>query len=322
MIFKAKNAFTLQWTLVDQSNNPINNAVVTATLYSGRSIVNPDTYPGTAVSPITNLTLTYVPASNGIYQVAVPATLDPPPDITNYTLVIDGTVSSVAVYHYEEPSTVVIGSDTSSEIDLVSLETLKSWLSIPLTNTGDDSILQLLISSFSQYVLNRTGIKSFNSIQSYTDTLDGDNSTRIFLRNNPIVAVSSLVIGAFTPPQSSGPTSNGWYIEDNKKSLAFRIATNTFMTGVPNGIYPYAFLRGQGNIVVSYTAGYTSVPFDLEEAVMKACAINYKRKDWVDLASKSLASGQGVAGTTSYRKWMLPPEIISVLDFYSKQSWS
>ena len=321
MIFYAKNAFTLQWTLVDQSNNPINNAVVTATLYAGRSIVNPDSFPGVAVSPISNVTLTYVLSSNGVYQAAIPATLDPPPDITGFVLVIDGTVTAVPVYHYEELSTVVNAQGTTSSADLCTLGQVKSWLGMnPTAVSKDDALLQLLISSFSTWVLHRTGRDSFNTVQTYTETQDGNGGARLFLRNSPITSVTSVNVGNYAIPQSTNVASNGWFIEDSKKSLALRYSRNNYSTQVPTGLYPYQFMRGIGNIIVVYSAGYTAVPFDLQEAVMKAVGVNYHRKDWIDLASKTLSAGQGVSGSTVYHKWILPPEIIMVLDRYTRRA--
>ena len=86
----------------------------------------------------------------------------------------------------------------------------------------------------------------------------------------------------------------------------------------PLSIFPYLFTPGIGNVQVSYSAGYTRCPYDLQEACFKAVAINYRRKEYIDLASKSLSAGAGVSGTISYRHWALPPEIEAVINHYAR----
>jgi hypothetical protein len=201
-------------------------------------------------------------------------------------------------------------------IDLTTIWDVKAWLQIPLSNTDDDGIIQELISGFSQYVLNRTGVASFNSIQTYIETYDGNNNSRLFLRNFPIISLTKVQVGSYSVPLSTSITTPGIFIDQLGRSIAFRNSGFGFM--VPTGIYPYAFIGGTGNIQVTYQAGYQQVPYDLAEACMKAVAIYYRRKDWIDLDSKALASSGGGSGNTKYRSWALPSEIERVLTFYQR----
>lgn len=203
----------------------------------------------------------------------------------------------------------------ASTVDLVDLNTVKSWLNIPLDNTDDDSIIQFVITSFSTYVLNKCGKNSLNSVQQYAEIYDGNGAQRLFLINSPIVTLVSVLMGTYLAPISTALNTAGVYIEQSKKSIAFRTSTSTFLTST--GVFPYIFSPGQGNIQVTYTAGYTRVPADLVEAVFEAVSLNYRRKDWIDLASKSLSTTGGT-GTTAYHKWALTPSIERVLDFYSR----
>lgn len=209
---------------------------------------------------------------------------------------------------------------TPSIVDLCSLAEVKDWLGIQPDNTDDDSVIQSLITSFSQFVLNKTGISSFNCVQDFVDTYDGNGSYRIFTDNRPITNVSSVVVGSYNIPQSTSVTTPGYFIERAKKSIAFRSSGQLLMP--PQSIYPYLFTPGVGNVVISYSAGYSRVPTDLQEACYKAVAIYYRRKDWIDYDSKSLSAGAGVSGTIRYRSWNLPPEINSVIDFYSRYARS
>lgn len=213
---------------------------------------------------------------------------------------------------------------TPTIVDLCALDDLKVWLKIDLSNTDDDSTLGRLITSFSQWVLNKTGVQSFNSIQSYDEIYDGNGAVRIFIRNIPIVSVTSIQIGATLIPASTGLTVSGYYIEPSKKSIALRtFGTNptNFPAGATYTLTPYVFYPGNGNIEVKYTAGYSRVPTDLQEMAMKVLAITYRRKDYIDIAQKNLAATPG-SGSTRYRDWDMPPECKEVLNFYTRYARS
>lgn len=205
---------------------------------------------------------------------------------------------------------------TPTIVDLCSLAQAKDWLGLKQDNTDDDSVIQSVITSFSQWVLNITGALSYNSVQNYVDIYDGNGSFRMFLKNRPIVTVSSVIIGAYSVPPSTSTTSSGYFIEQTGRSIAFRSSGQSLTPAF--SIFPYLFTPGVGNIQITYSAGYTRVPTDLQEACFKAVAITYKRKDYIDLISKALSSGAGVSGTISYRGWNLPPEIKDVINYYSR----
>jgi hypothetical protein len=318
MTFRCLQQSQITWTLTDPTGLPITGMTVVATLYANRSRSNPVAQPGTIADPsFSNLALPEtIPGVSGIYQGVVPATFNPAQSLTGYLVVITASSGVTLVDTWSIPGVVVFPQVTS---DLVELDDVKSWLGIESTNTDDDGILQLLISSFSRYVLNRTGQSSFTSVNPYVEIYDGNNASRLFLRNCPIVSILSIIVGNYTIPQSAGLTNSGWYIDPSAKAVALRWNTSGFQISAQT-IWPGRFSRGQGNIQVSYTAGYASVPFDLQEAVMEAVAINYERKDWIDLASKTLSSGQGVAGTTRYRDWFMPPGIERIIEHYSRRA--
>lgn len=303
----------LTWNLVDQSGNIISGATVTATLYANRSRSNPITVPGIADSVFNNITLIETPGGSGTYIGTIPETFNPSPAITWFVVVISATQGPNTLADFEIPAIVV---PPQNAIDIVLLEDVKSFLNIPSTNTDDDKTLQIIITGFSKYVLNLTGITSFNQVGTFTEYYDGNGNTRLFLRNTPIQTLNSVTIGSYQVPFSSNTATSGIYIEDSRRSIAFRWSGTTLFP--PYAIYPYYFTPGQGNIQVVYTAGYSSVPFDLYEAVMETVATYYRRKDWLDMASKALAAGGGASGTTTYRSWHVTPAVQAVLSYYSR----
>lgn len=315
MIFTAKNAFTLQWTLTDSSGVSVNTAVnLTATLYSGRLLSDPDDVPGLSVPPIQNVTLTYVPSSQGVYQAAIPGTLDPTQQqlAAGFVLVIDEPVLG---YHNEAAATVIPES-----IDLTTLDAVKAELNIPQSNHNPDNELQGYITAWSAAVLNQTGIKSFAQPTLVTEIRDGNGNAQMFTRMRPIINVVSVSISGKAVAQAGAFPSAGYYISDDLKSIKLRTAqlSRISFNYYPNyGLPTQGFQRGQGNVQLVYWAGYVNVPLDLEIASRKMVAIYYGRKQTRDQASIGIAAG-GTTATTRFRDWDVPPEICKVVDYYSR----
>ena len=315
--FRALQQALLTWTLTDQNGNPISGATVTATLYANRNLQNTTQYPGTAVTNFTNVSLVETPALSGIYVATLPATINPSAATLGFATVISALSGSTSIGTWTIPSVVIPPENIN---DLVTLDQTKDYLGLQPSNTDDDITIQFLISGFSQYVLNRTGISSFTQTQTYNETYDGNNNQRIFVLNPPIVTLNSVTIGSYTVPMSTSLITAGVYVEQSGRSIAFRNSPGVLMP--PYSIYPYAFTKGQGNILISYIGGYTSVPYDLGEAAMEAVSLAYRRKDWIGLESKSLSAGAGVTGTTRYFMGHLTPGIERVLNFYSRYARS
>lgn len=300
------------WNLTDTSGAIITGATVTATLYLNRDKFQPLVRPGTPDTIFNNIALIETPGGSGTYVGQIPATFNPLPSDSGYTTVITATLGATPLADFEEPTVVVPPQEV---IDLVTLDEVKTWLGFSPTNTSCDASLQMLITSFSQYVLNRTGRASFKVVQQYSEVYDGNGNSRLFLDNTPIVSLIDVLIGLYSVPLSSGVSVPGIFIDRSKKSIVFR--NSGFYLTPPLSIYPYRFMPGEGNVQVTYTAGYSAVPYDLQEIVIETVAQNYKRKDWIDLVSKQMST-PGASGTTSYRSWAMTPFAEEVIRFYSR----
>ena len=314
--FRVGNPEQITWTLTDSGGNPVSGVGVTASLYVDRNLRNFVTTPGTIDPVFNNISLSETPASSGIYIGVVPATFNPVQSTFSYVTVITAAGGALAnPITWQIPSVVVFPENV---IDLIDLDQVKAYIGMKEENTNDDGLIQALITGFSQYVMHKTGRTAFNQIKSFVDTFDGNGNQRLFMREFPIVTLTSVVSGLYSVPISTSFGVPGVFVEDSRKSIAFRTSQGSMLP--PQSIYPYYFPYGQGNIVVTYTAGYAFVPFDLQEACMKAVSINYKRKDWIDIASKSLAAGSGVSGSIRYRDWSLPPEVEQTILFYKRRA--
>lgn len=316
--FRSLQVSQITWALTDTTGVAITGATLAATCYQNRNLQNPVQYPGTAITGFTNISLPET-ATPGTYTAFLPATINPSPSTTGYITVITALMGSTPIGTWTIPTVFIPPQNVN---DLVSLDQCKSWLQIDSTNTDDDGTIQFLISGFTQYVSNRTGISSFTQTQTYNEIYDGNGNTRLFVLNPPIVTLNSVTIGSSQAPISTDLVTPGVYVEQSKKSIAFRNGGGNYTGFITQWMFPFTFVKGMGNIQINYVGGYTSVPYDLAEAAMIAVGQNYRRKDWIDLASKALSSGAGVSGTTRYRDWALPPHVEKIIYYYSRYARS
>ena len=176
--------------------------------------------------------------------------------------------------------------------DLTTLANAKLWLGV--TNASDDLLLTRIVSSASVFI--QEWVARPLLAQSFTFTASGRGSTKLVLPNYPITAVASVTVDGQGIPASTGPLSSGYTFD----------AYQVYLLG-------YGFNNGINNVVVAYTAGYATVPLDIEQACLEIVGSMYRRRDRIDLVSKG-AQGE----TTSHSQLDFPPTVKSVLLNYKK----
>jgi hypothetical protein len=204
----------------------------------------------------------------------------------------------------------------NAAVDLTTVEAVKDFLSID--NTADDRVLQRLVTSCSfsaQNFLNRNLLSA-----SYTEQYDGNGKRRLPVKQTPITAVSSLVINMPAFPWSygqyqnaPGPMVGGTTVplspDGAQSQPGYDFDSNTiFLCG-------YTFAKGIQNVWVTYTAGYSAVPLDVEEAIVEWVADRYRFRGRVGEKSKALPQG----GSVSYETGFLPDRVKGSLSNYKRQ---
>lgn len=175
--------------------------------------------------------------------------------------------------------------------DLTTLANVKQWLG--LAATTDDALLSRMITAYSSQIqtwLNRVILK-----QAYTEVRDGTGRNVLVFADYPVSAVASVAVDGNAIP--AGDFVVPGYRFD---------ATRLFLNG-------YTFCRGLGNVQINYTAGYDTVPPELEEAVIQVIALRYREKDRIGLQSKTLA-----AETVSFFVKDYPDTVRTTLNNYRK----
>lgn len=127
---------------------------------------------------------------------------------------------------------------------LTTLSKVKEYLQIDATDTSRDSVLTRLINASSTVIEKYCGRK-FESAQ-FTETY-WDGLQKVFVENYPITAIASV-------------TDNGDAVTDYKNRTTY----------IDMGHKPV------GDVVVSYTGGYTTVPDDIEQACIMTVHFFFK----------------------------------------------
>lgn len=169
----------------------------------------------------------------------------------------------------------------ASPLDLTTVASVKQWMpgvQAP-DNLSTDAVLQSAITAASLDMLRRTGRgprnwqvatqSPYNQVVTYTETYDGTGTPRLFLRNFPIMSVTSLSVFGTTVTASTSQASPGFVIDGTARSIAL-ISPFSGSGGWAGSYYGTGrwpafglgvlarFPIGVQNITVTYTAGFNA----------------------------------------------------------------
>lgn len=179
---------------------------------------------------------------------------------------------------------------TANAADLTTLADLKVFIK---DGGNNDTLLQTLITAASVAIANYISRDIVS--QSYTDVLDGTNGRVMVLPNSPITAIASVTIDGKTIPAGS-VTTPGFYFTPTKIIL--------------NGYY---FSKGYGNVVITYTAGFASIPQDIAQFCIGT--VQY----WLNDRQRAGEVSRSMGGQTiSYSRDDMPAWVKTGLNQYKK----
>lgn len=149
--------------------------------------------------------------------------------------------------------------------ELLSLANLKVYLQI--TSSDKDAILTDIKDFVEDFCKKYTG-KDF-LVTSYTIYRDGDNTRTLNVEQYPITAITSIHKDANRSFGSDTLIPTASIITNDSESWASGIIE----------LYDDTFTRGIKNIKVILSAGYSTIPQDLQFAVAEICARVYTMQD-------------------------------------------
>lgn len=198
---------------------------------------------------------------------------------------------------------------SANAIDITTLADVKTWLSQQGNTIGttDDALLQRLITAASRFMLKYIDYPTLIT-SSYSDIFDGNGIAKSrSLRYKPVTAITSVIVGGVTIPQSPDRIASGWYLATDPSGFG-----KVYLIGCA-----YEFCKGTQNCAITYQAGFADqahIPEDLQQVCIELVALKYKRRTITGLVSQSV----GGVTTTSYLTKDMSDESKGALDLYRR----
>jgi len=179
--------------------------------------------------------------------------------------------------------------------DLTTLDAVRTYLRLTGTNIGDD-ILESLITSVSAFIETYTN-RVFNETD-YTEVRDGIgcNAQKMVFANYPVSAVSAVTIDGTNIPAAASFNDAGYRFDSQVIVL--------------NG---YSFSKGNLNVTLAYTAGYSTIPYDLSQACNELVGLRYREIERIGQVSKIINSEN-----VTFSKDAMPADVLITLNQYRK----
>ena len=186
--------------------------------------------------------------------------------------------------------------------DLCQLADVTAWLQTgqnPFPAT-DNALLTRLITAASQFI--QSWLQRQIAVSDWIEVRDGDGGQRLSFANFPVSAVLSLTIDGLTIPPAPPPGTIG--------AGGFR--SGYVFSPTELALRGYVFSRRAQNVIVTYTAGYPSVPPDIAQACIELVCQRYRERTRIGEVSKALVSGE----TVSFSQKDMSEDVMTLLSQY------
>ena len=177
-------------------------------------------------------------------------------------------------------------------MDLTTLANAKQWLGI--SSDADDDLLTRLITAASSCI--ETYLSRRLGSQDYAEIRDGHGGQVMTFRESPVTAVAGVAVNGVSLPLAPDTVTPGYRFT----------RTRIILQG-------HRFTQGHGNVSLNYTAGYETIPLDLEQACIELISWRYNERQHIGQSGKSLEGAN-----VTYIVQDLPPDVKTVLDRYRR----
>lgn len=189
-----------------------------------------------------------------------------------------------------------MGSALDSTVALITSTSMATILGIT-AGSAEEAQMDDLINEASEYIRIETGRTALKST-TLTEYYDGDGSTVLLTRSWPIGSITSLYIDPDRGYASDTLTASAYYMIDNTLG-AIKLDGETF-------------LPGYQSIKLTYVAGYTSVPTDVQHACKSIVTFWYKQT----MENRIGVSSRAEAGQSITYRDRIPGDAQRIIDRY------
>jgi hypothetical protein len=132
----------------------------------------------------------------------------------------------------------------------------------------------------SQARIERWCRRTFTSTANTAELYDGDGSRSLFLRKFPVTLISAIriydqdgVLNTTYTTVTPAVIPVGFKVNVRTGELRFQPASVSEV-----GMYGTPFIKGFQNISIDYTAGFSTIPIEVQEACMLGCSYIYETR--------------------------------------------
>ncbi len=180
---------------------------------------------------------------------------------------------------------------------IVTLAEMRSFLNIPTTQTGKDSLLIDLLDSYNTEMELYLGVTMINS--TYTETYDGNDKDSLFLKHYPIISVTTLTID-----DVAQVLNTDYYIHGEEGYI--KLEDDTF--GDELSSVDIVYVAGHGAARANISAVLKNVLKTWVMRVFKAEVVDFSQR----FDESSLAN---------IKSQMMPWDIKQKLDYFRCRKW-
>jgi len=155
----------------------------------------------------------------------------------------------------------VISPDGVTTSDLTSLAHVREYLKKETADTADDTFIQDLVTRLSAEIEKKCGRTFIAGAR--TEYYKGNGMDRMVLKNWPVNSVTSIHIDEDRLWASDAA------IDTDDITISDRVPGQVILNG---DFFDFSYIE---NVRVIYNAGYATIPYDIEQACIKLCAIEY-----------------------------------------------
>jgi hypothetical protein len=163
--------------------------------------------------------------------------------------------------------------------DLTTLADVKAWLQTGQNPfpAADDALLSRLITAASQFIESWLGRPVLSA--DWLELRDGTGGQVMPFANSPVPAVLYLSIDGLAIPPA--PPDGGF-------------AAGYSFTATELALRGYVFTRRSQNVIVTYTAGYATVPPGIAQACIELVCQRYRERTRIGEVARSLGGNETV----------------------------
>jgi hypothetical protein len=202
------------------------------------------------------------------------------------------------------------------DYDLVTLDEVRKFLKLDLTDTQRDSFLQTCISLISAGVEEYCGTKIKKQLVE-NEIHNGDGESILYPKNNPVDSIKGTTDAEklASVQYRTSPIESWTNLSSNAAYILIDPENDAFIE-----LFDTVFPKGRSNIRISYYAGYDPVPAQIKKVVLQMVTLFYKDTSQSGDnrlgVSKRTESAGGTNVITEYKDVL--PELFSVLDGYCR----